>query len=171
MGPLERIHLSKVRGRKRQIRDRTYEELALLFPRLTPDNYKDVSKATRRYNCVGFAVGDERNWWEFGIYGGGIYWPDGLDYSLSSWIRIFTDLGFERTDDRSIEPGIEKIAIYVNLEDFSPSHAAKSDGTIWKSKLGGYQDIDHDSLEVLEGEEYAYGIVECVLRRPLGQEV
>ena len=52
-----------------------------------------------------------------------------------------------------------------------PSRVAKSDGRVWKSKLGKGQDIEHFSLDVLEGNEAdEYGIVERILRRPLKQE-
>jgi hypothetical protein len=66
------------------------------------------------------------------------------------------------------ESGYEKIAIYASLEDLEFSHVARSDGRVWKSKLGKGQDIEHYSLHVLEGDQAdEYGIVERVLRKPI----
>jgi hypothetical protein len=49
-----------------------------------------------------------------------------------------------------------------------PGHIAKSDGRTWKSKLGRYQDIEHTSLDLLEGDVgWEYGIVERILIRPI----
>ncbi len=84
---------------------------------------------------------------------------------------MFTRQGYELTEDRNIEAGFEKIAIYVDLEDMAPGHVAKSDGIAWKSKLGRYQDIEHASLDLLEGDQYwEYGIVERILRRPISKK-
>lgn len=75
------------------------------------------------------------------------------------------------TDDREIQAGFEKVAIYVSLTDGNPSHVAVSDGRIWKSKLGKGQDIYHYSLSVLEGDQAdEYGIVERVLKRPTSSQ-
>ena len=71
------------------------------------------------------------------------------------------------TGNREVEPGFEKIAIYVDRER-SPSHVAKSDGRAWKSKLGAYQDIEHSSLDLLEGYQlWEYGSVERIFKREL----
>jgi hypothetical protein len=60
------------------------------------------------------------------------------------------------------------IPIYVDLVELQPSHVAKSNGTVWQSKLGKLQDIEHASLDLLEGEmEWEYGIVDRVLRRKI----
>ncbi len=71
-------------------------------------------------------------------------------------------------DDTLGEPGFEKVAIYTDLEDFSPGHIALSDGKVWKSKLGRLQDIEHASLDLLEGDQgWEYGIVERILKRKI----
>jgi hypothetical protein len=81
---------------------------------------------------------------------------------------MFTVQGYKPTKNRKVEPGYEKVAIYVDLTDMLPSHVAVSDGRVWKSKLGKGQDIYHSSLDVLEGtEKDEYGIVERVLKRPI----
>jgi hypothetical protein len=149
------------------------DELRACFPKLVSGTYEPVSKATARYNCMAFANDDERHWWESELYGGRYYWPTGIKQqdTLETWVDLFTTQGYEQVESREIKPGYEKIAIFVDLEDMLPSHVAKSDGCIWKSKLGKGQDIEHASLEVLEGNQGdEYGIVERVLRRPLRQK-
>ena len=133
------------------------------------DTYDKKSDATARYNCIAFVAGDERHWWEAEGNGGRYYWPPFIRRSttVETVSRIFISEGFEITDNREIEPGHEKIAIYTSLDTFEFSHIAKSDGRVWKSKLGKGQDIEHYSLDVLEGDQAdEYGIVECILRRP-----
>lgn len=146
------------------------DELRACFPKLVEGTYISVSKATARYNCVAFANDDERHWWEPGLYGGRYYWPGDVKQSgtLESWVELFVAQGYVPIENKEIESGFEKIAIYVGVEDMMPSHVAKSDGRVWKSKLGKGQDIEHFSLDVLEGNEAdEYGIVERILRRPL----
>jgi hypothetical protein len=130
-----------------------------------------MSKATPRYNCIAFVVGDERHWWEGECNGGRYGWFLGLPRKtdVKTLVRAFTERGYELTDNRNIEPGYEKVAIYVNADDLEFSHIAHSDGVVWKSKLGKGQDIHHYSLDVLEGDEIdEYGIVDKVLRKPIG---
>jgi len=88
--------------------------------------------------------------------------------SVVAVTEIFTSDGYQPTDNPEIELGWEKIAIYVSLRDFEFSHVARSDGKVWKSKLGKGQDIDHYSLDVLEGDEAdEYGIVDRILKRQI----
>lgn len=149
------------------LRNLTPEEVCGLFPKLQiGHNYEKTSKANPRYNCVAFANNDERKWWQAGKNGGAFHWPSNVNDTLDGWVQLFVDQGYELTSSRDVEPGAEKVAIYVNLKDLTPSHVAISDGTTWKSKLGRIQDISHATLELLEGDgENDYGIVERVLRR------
>lgn len=146
------------------------EELEACFPKLKGGNYVRASRATGRYNCIGFSNRDERHWWEAGRYGGRYYWPPHVaqNNSLAAVLQIFTSDGYELTDNREIESGWEKVAIYISLVDMEFSHVSRSDGSMWKSKLGKGQDIDHYSLDVLEGDQCdEYGIVSCVLKRSI----
>jgi hypothetical protein len=60
------------------------------------------------------------------------------------------------------------VAIYIDLSDMLPGHVAVSDGQVWKSKLGRRQDIEHASLDLLEGDQlWEYGIVERILKRKI----
>lgn len=119
---------------------------------------------------MAFANGDERHWWQPQLHGGRYYWPSRIrqNDSLEAWVELFVNDGYELTGSRDYEPGFEKVAIYVDLRDMLPSHVAKSEGTAWTSKLGGYQDIKHSALDLLEGQqECEYGLVERILKRRL----
>jgi hypothetical protein len=138
------------------------------WPKLRADNYSHTSDATGRYNCIAFANNRDNKWWQAGLYGGRYEWPSGISDTTDGWVEMFTRQGYRPTDNRKVEAGIEKVAIYVGLDDLLPSHVAKSDGRAWKSKLGRYQDIEHSSLDLLEGDQHCeYGVVERVLERPV----
>ena len=150
----------------------TPEELNNRFPKLISGTFLPMSKATPRYNCIAFVVGDERHWWEAEGIGGRFRWFDGLPRKtdVKTLVRAFKERGYELTDNRNVEPGYEKVAIYVDVDEMEFSHIAHSDGIIWKSKLGKGQDIHHYSLDVLEGDDVdEYGIVDKILRRPRGE--
>jgi hypothetical protein len=165
MGPRERI--------PRALRTIGPDELRAFFPKLAVGEYKSVSQANPRYNCLAFVCGDERHWWEAGRHGGRYYWPPDATPSTTIAVisEIFTSDGYEPTDNKTIEPEYEKVAIYASLDDMEFSHIAKCDGRVWKSKLGKGQDIEHYSLAVLEGDQGdEYGIVERILRRRLDDQ-
>jgi hypothetical protein len=123
---------------------------------------------TPTYNCIARAVGDETQWWEHGARL--CYWPPAIQRgdNLESWIKVFEYHGYSKTNDTFLEQGCERVAIYVDL-DMSPTHVAKQlpDGR-WKSKLGKGHDIEHDTLDALEGNQMdEYGIVAQCLKRKL----
>ena len=117
---------------------------------------------------MAFANQDDRHWWQLGLFGGQYMWPEKTPDTLDGWVDIFVKRGFQLTSFREIEEGFEKVAIYIDFADMSPSHVAFSDGSVWKSKLGRSVDIEHASLDLLEGDQkWEYGIVERVLKRPI----
>jgi hypothetical protein len=125
---------------------------------------------------MSYVNGDERHWWEppsGAGYGRSFrrrnYWPPNFGgETLEDWVAIFIAQGYEKTNNYAIEEGFEKIAIYVDQNDLSPCHVAKSDGRVWKSKLGKSHDIEHATLDLLEGYgRYDYGIVGEVLKREM----
>jgi hypothetical protein len=151
------------------VRNLTRSELEAKLPKLRSQPYKhDASDATGRYNCVSFAIEKTRKWLEAGLHGGRYDWPPDIPDTIDGWTEMFVREGYELTTNRDVESGFQKVAIYIDLDDMRPGHVAKLDGTKWKSKLGRYQDIEHSSLDVLEGDEYwEYGVVDRVLRRPI----
>ena len=66
------------------------------------------------------------------------------------------------------EPGIEKVAIYVD-EDGVPTHVAKQlENGDWTSKLGDWEDIEHKELDALASNNFGrslYGSVALILQR------
>jgi hypothetical protein len=133
------------------------------FPGLAGGGYEITSDATPRYNCIAWAAGDNRNWWE-PVAEEGCYWPPNASwaYTLNSYIEAYRSIGFEICETDQLEPGYEKIAIYV--KDDEPTHAARqlSDGA-WTSKLGRNVDITHNTLSAIEGD--AYGFVQQIMQR------
>jgi hypothetical protein len=133
------------------------------FPRLTPSNHRITSPASRRYNCVAWAAGDQERWWwpdELGI----AFWPERVPrkQDLDTFIAVFRTLGFETSEDAEFEAGFERVAIYATNR--VPTHVARQlPGGRWSSKLGPQEDIEHD-LDALAGP--AYGSVAVVLQRP-----
>lgn len=118
---------------------------------------------------MAFANGDERHFWEAGRHGGRYFWPPNVrqDNTADAWEQVFLNQGYERTENREVEAGFEKVAIYVSLDDMLASHVAISDGYTWLSKLGMGQDIAHSSLDLPEGDQRdEYGIVDRILKRP-----
>jgi hypothetical protein len=75
---------------------------------------------------------------------------------------LFSSLGYAPCSAAALEPGYDKIAIFTSA-DGTPTHAARqlSSGR-WTSKLGNWEDIEHD-LEDLCGD--IYGSVAQVMRR------
>jgi hypothetical protein len=87
-----------------------------------------------------------------------------MDDDLSAFVAAFGALGYEPCADGALEDGFEKIALYRSPSGIQ--HAARQLNTgRWTSKLGGLEDIEHDSPAELEGAEY--GRVAQYLRRNL----
>src|ERR1700691_1845994 len=76
-------------------------------------------------------------------------------------MQAYGTRGFFACKDGSLEPGVEKIAIYgtgdPGLE--APTHAAlQLESGKWTSKLGKCEDIVHNTLESRNGAGYCRGI-------------
>jgi hypothetical protein len=104
-----------------------------------------------KYNCIAFAVGDLTHFWD-DVPVKGYYWPPGIPSTdtLEGWIKVFEIHGYTETNDSTLEPEYEKVAIYAIADD--PTHVARQKASgIWVSKMGKGVDIEH-SLHGLEGE-------------------
>lgn len=127
-----------------------------------------TSPRTVEYNCLAWAIGITWAWMDPHQFAAGYYWLPGIEreWSMSSIRKTFATVGYtEETDNRELEPGYEKVAIFLE-EDGSPLHFAKQlpDGQ-WTSKLGRGNDISHATLYDLEGSETGYGKVGPILKR------
>lgn len=134
--------------------DRKKNDLQSKFPGLAIDSYLVTSPASIRYNCIAWAAGDEEHWWWPG-YKPYAYWPVGIPESIKieSFQEAYATLGYQPCSDGEIEPGFEKIAIFVS-DSGKPTHAARQlPSGRWTSKLGKSEDIEHN-LKDLEGRRY-----------------
>ena len=137
------------------------------FPALAIEGYEVTSAASLRYNCIAWAAGQVDAWWWPDPMGQG-YWPAGVprQETLGAFVEALSTHGYVPCERADLEPGLEKIAIYVN-EAGRPSHTARQlpSGT-WTSKLGRLEDIVHKTLESLSGQ--TYGSVASILIRKAG---
>lgn len=140
------------------------QEIERVFPKLVSVGYRIISPATPRYNCIAWAVGEDNVWWWPDPMGQG-FWP-GLvprQETVDAFTRLFEILGYTRSDTTELEPGFEKIAIYVD-DTGTPKHAARQlPNGEWTSKLGRLEDIEHTTLEGLTSSQY--GSVRLILKR------
>lgn len=134
------------------------------FPRLRPSDYQITSPESGTYNCIAWAAGQTDRWWEpdpFDLY----FWPQGAHrgLALEAYVQAFSGLGYVLCQIADLEPGFEKVAIYVDLKG-RPTHAARQlPNGKWTSKLGKLEDIEHETLDCLSGS--SYGSVALFLRR------
>lgn len=119
-------------------------------------NFHFTSEETDQYNCVNWALGINTS----PKY---LFQEDGTeDISLKGFIEYYKSLGFEITDDISVEKGVTKIALYADDGIFV--HVARLlDTGMWTSKLGTWEDICHISLDVLAGK--FYGIPQVYMKK------
>ena len=137
------------------------------FPALTRHNHRITSDASDEYNCFAWAAGETTNWWD---PADGYYWPLTVASNaddVQSFAAAFATKGYVVCEDGALERGIEKIAIYVHATD-GPTHAAlQLPNGKWTSKLGVWEDIEHDSEHDLEGAlPNSYGEVHTYMQRP-----
>lgn len=134
------------------------------FPFAELEGYQETSPEDPSYNCIGWAAGDSKNWWDPYFRDG--YWPNGVPraWSVAALIALFQTLGYTQCTNGVLEQGYEKVALY--WDGFLIKHAAKqlSNGS-WVSKLGPSVDIEHNSTRAVEGP--AYGTVIVFLRRQI----
>lgn len=145
------------------------------FPNLTRDKYAITSNPTPNYNCIAHAAGHDDCWWWPDDLAPNAHWPEGLEKteSMGAFVLAYGTKGYVECpgNDRSLESGFEKVAVFSD-KDGIPTHAARqlSDGT-WTSKLGEAEDIQHFTLEAMEGgdgQTLGYGTARLILKRPSG---
>ena len=142
------------------------------FPRLTKNNYRVTSNITATYNGIAHAAGVDQTWWWPAENFPGVYWPAhaGYEETLDCFIKAYGGQGYKLCIGHEFEAGVEKVAIYCDA-DGVPTHAARQlPSGRWTSKLGEWEDIEHNTLDALEDEQnqgLGYGFVKCVLSRPL----
>jgi hypothetical protein len=151
-------------GQGQWVLDMSEDEIGASFPRLFDGSYRITSPESVLYNCIAWATGAaDRWWWPDPMFVG--YWPEAVPRAttLSAFMTAFRSFGYEACDNGDLEEGFEKISIYVNHAG-TPTHAARQlPYGWWTSKLGGLEDIEHESLEGLAGN--GYGSVGAFMKR------
>jgi hypothetical protein len=135
------------------------EKIEWKFPLLLVSGYAITSPDTKDYNCFAWAAHDVENWWSHSRH-----WPAGIarEHTVEAYMAALATVGYTPCDDGKLEDGYEKIAIY--LGDGRPKHAARQmESGRWTSKLGPWEDIEHQ-LDGLAGGDY--GDVSIFMRRP-----
>ena len=134
-----------------------------------PDDYTKESERDRRYNCIAWASGSNtvRYWPKVRGY----RWPENISQAETpeAFTQFFSIQGYEACHIPDLEAGFEKIAIYTSGNDVL--HAAKQlTSGHWISKLGEQEDIEHKSLQNIEGGNglWDYGQASIFMRRPHG---
>lgn len=130
------------------------QDLELRHHGLRTVHWEIKSKRTLDYNCISFALGiEDRRWTPEPQIGD--CWPDDIPQknTTEAWLALFEKFSFVRCNDENFEVGYEKIAIYIDREDETPSHVAKlKDDGVWHSKMGTLQDITHPLRSLSYGE-------------------
>jgi hypothetical protein len=142
------------------------ERIENIAPRLTNERYKITSVESEAYNCIGWALYDTKQWW-WHTPKYGCYWPPGIlrNNDRDTVAKIFEIHGYQQCDSPGAESGFEKIALYEHPE-FGIEHVARQLQTgRWTSKVGEWEDIEHDNAKSLEGIEY--GSVALYMKRRL----
>src|SRR5262249_17957872 len=95
-------------------------------PNLQDDGPRKTSRADPDYNCIAWAAGFQDRWWWPFPNERGYHWPEQVprERTLEAFIEAFRTLGYQPTASGNVEPGFEKVAIYVNLIG-EPTHAAR----------------------------------------------
>jgi hypothetical protein len=146
----------------------TPEKLRNLFPQLDVKSASVTSNIDPFYNCFAWAAGDSKNNWRPTKSPFSVWFTDSIVDTLDNFVENYRYVGFEETATSDYEDGFEKIAIYVD-QNGEPTHAARQlDSGVWTSKLGEIEDIEHKTLQCLEGQEY--GNVKAILKRPKGDQ-
>ena len=147
----------------------------MAFPNLSIKGYHATSPPDDYYNCIAWAAGDQERFWSpiprdqsNGAHDASYvaYWPATAlqENTLDAWKSAFALQGFVECQSAVVEHGFEKIAIYAD-DGSEPQHVARqlANGK-WTSKLGSACDIEHNTLDALEGEHY--GRATCFMKRP-----
>jgi hypothetical protein len=133
------------------------------LPNLLPSTYASKSPCTPNYNCIAWAAGDDKNWWE-PDQALDWYWPPlaARKYTVEAYIQAFNSVRYSVCRDSAVEEGCEKIALFAipAITGLRPTHAARQlpNGN-WTSKLGPCEDIEHFALESVNGPTYGSPVV------------
>jgi hypothetical protein len=141
------------------------DNLERIFPQLVGATYAITSPEDGYYNCIAWAANDiQRKWWPFAYPPQG-YWPDNIprEETVAAFAAAFATLGYGECDNGDVEEGFEKVAIYTDADGEVTHMARQLENGTWASKLGDLEDIEHHTVDSLNGS--AYGQPRQYLRR------
>ena len=106
--------------------------------------------------------------------GPGYYWPPGLprDDRIETLVQVFKSFGYELCDEQhaesvSLEAGVRKVVLYADGSEWTHAVRQLPSGR-WTSKLGDYEDIEHDTLG---GFEEHYGQHRFLMRMRTTEQI
>ena len=122
----------------------------LKFPNVViGTNLHYTSLRTDEYNCAAWAIGITDDWIQFkGRY----------DTEVSTYISYFKEKGFVIDENNTLQEGFIKIAIYLEGNEFKHVARQLANGK-WTSKIGDWEDVEHDTLQVLFGDFYGTQVI------------
>lgn len=140
-------------------------EIESLFPNLKDAGYEKSSDYSEDYNCFAFAARETTCRLDPAGYAD-CDWPDNIlpTRFLASFLELYRGYGFEVCANGDLEDGYEKIAIYTNDEGKATHAARQLESGKWVSKIGDLEDIEHNTLQSLEG---FYGKLAKFMKRPI----
>jgi hypothetical protein len=121
------------------------------FPNLNASNHRDIdpNPSNLTYNCLAWSLGINDDW--FSSFDGRT-WPGNApqnDAFIMTIVIMYESRGFSLCgNDRSLEHGYDKIALYVKDDLFAHVARQSEDGK-WTSKMGEGELIEHDVPENL----------------------
>lgn len=100
--------------------------LISFFPGLRASQFRVTSSADCKYNCIAWAANDTSDWWWPCGNTPPVVWPPTVEHELSleAFSRAFHTLGYVVGGDESLEPGLEKVALFADTVGV-PTHAAR----------------------------------------------
>lgn len=153
--------MSRERKKKRE-RRKARAILELRFPGLRGSKWKITSRATLRYNCLAWAIGESHRRWD----GSDGYWPNTIsrDTGIVTLVKAYITKGFTvcQADGTTYDPRFDKIVLYDktvlyqgSVVEHQGAHAARlMPNGMWSSKIGDWEDIEHPTPESLMGVRY-----------------
>lgn len=120
------------------------------------------------YNCIGYAMGmmdvcvalrhpQKLNW---------CWWPPTAPRTLDpqSLIAAFEYFGFVVCDNRLVEDGFDKVALYQKNGEWQHAAVIEEDD-LYHSKMGVWWDVVHRSGDLFHDD--AYGDIYAYMKRPI----
>lgn len=124
------------------------------FPNLNTNNFTFESLRDEDYNCVAWIHEIQDEWIQFKDVHGS------YDISINRYIEYFKEFGYKISENKNLEKGVVKIAIYCDSRANEFKHVARQlPNGKWASKLGDWEDIIHENPDVLFGKLYGNDLI------------